>query len=161
MMSDRGMSTTDAALVQSTLGFAIVVARIFVGYLIDRFNATRVACVCFLISAAGVAALASGVVHAPAYLAALCVGLSLGAEIDMLAYLTSRYFGVDNFGKIYGILFVSFLIGTALGPYVFGLAYEVYGSYREVLLSAVALIIISAMVTLLLPSYTGKAPSCP
>lgn len=160
MMSDRGMTTTDAALVQSTLGIAIVVSRIFVGYLIDRFNATRVACVCFLISAAGVAALASGAVHTPAYLAALCVGLSLGAEIDMLAYLTSRYFGVDNFGKIYGILFVSFLIGTALGPYVFGLAYEVYGSYREVLLSAVALIIISAVVTLLLPSYMEKTPSC-
>ena len=154
MMSDRGMSMADAALVQSTLGIAIVASRIFVGYLIDRFNATRVACVCFLISAAGVGMLTYGAVDTPAFVAALCIGLSLGAEIDMLAYLTSRYFGVDNFGKIYGILFVSFLSGTALGPYVFGLAYEMYGSYREVLFAAGILIIISAVVTLLLPSYT-------
>ena len=153
MMSDRGMTTADAALVQSTLGIAIVVSRIFVGYLIDRFVATRVAFVCFLISAGGVGVLAAGAVDAPAFLAALCIGLSLGAEIDMLAYLTSRYFGVDNFGKIYGILFASFLIGTSLGPYLFGLAYETYGSYREVLISAVIVIIISAVTTLLLPAY--------
>ena len=153
MMSDRGMTTADAALVQSTLGIAIVVSRIFVGYLIDRFVATRVAFVCFMISAGGVGVLAAGAVDAPAFLAALCIGLSLGAEIDMLAYLTSRYFGVDNFGKIYGILFASFLIGTSLGPYLFGLAYETYGSYREVLLSAVFVIIISAVTTLLLPAY--------
>ena len=71
----------------------------------------------------------------------------------MLAYLTSRYFGVDNFGKIYGILFAFFLIGTSLGLYLFGLAYETYGSYREVLVSAVIVIIISAVATLLLPAY--------
>ena len=153
MMSDRGMTLVDAALVQSTLGIAIVVSRVFVGYLIDRFVATRVAFVCFLISAGGVGVLAAGAVDTPAFLAALAIGLSLGAEIDMLAYLTSRYFGVDNFGKIYGILFASFLIGTSLGPYLFGLAYEAYGSYREVLMSAVIVIIISAVVTVLLPPY--------
>ena len=153
MMSDRGMTTADAALVQSTLGIAIVVSRIFVGYLIDRFSATRVAFTCFLISACGVGVLAAGAVGTPAFLAALAIGLSMGAEIDMLAYLTSRYFGVDNFGKIYGILFASFLIGTSLGPYLFGLAYETYNSYREVLLAAVIVIIISAVTTLLLPSY--------
>ena len=153
MMSDRGMTTADAALVQSTLGIAIVCSRIFVGYLIDRFVATRVAFVCFLISAGGVGVLATGAVDAPAFFAALCIGLSLGAEIDMLAYLTSRYFGVDNFGKIYGILFASFLIGTSFGPYAFGLAYETYGTYMEVLFAAAIVIIISAVITLLLPAY--------
>ena len=153
MMSDRGMTTADAALVQATLGIAIVVSRVFVGYLIDRFSATRVAFICFLISAGGVGILAAGATGTPAFLAALCIGLSMGAEIDMLAYLTSRYFGVDNFGKIYGILFASFLIGTAVGPYAFGLAYETYGSYREVLMTAVIVIIISAVMTLLLPAY--------
>ena len=155
MMSDRGMTASDAALVQSALGISIVASRIFVGYLIDRFNATRVAFTCFLISACGVGVLAAGAVHLPAFLAALCIGLSLGAEIDMLAYLTSRYFGVAGFGRIYGILFASFLIGTSLGPYGFGLGYERYGTYREILITAVACIIISAVLTLFLPAYNG------
>ena len=153
MMTDRGMAATDAALVQSTLGIAIVGSRIFVGYLIDRFVAPRVAFFCFLISACGVGLLVSGAVDSLAFFAALCIGLSLGAEIDLLAYLTSRYFGVDNFGKIYGILFSSFLIGTSVGPYAFGLAFETYGSYREVLMTAVIVIVISAVTTLLLPAY--------
>ena len=161
MMTDRGMATGDAALVQSTLGIAIVVSRIFVGYLIDLFSATRVAFICFLISACGVGVLAAGAVDTPAFLAALAIGLSMGAEIDMLAFLTSRYYGVANFGKIYGILFASFLIGTSLGPYAFGLAYETYGTYREVLLSSVAVIIISAAATLLLPPYNRAAIRTP
>ena len=153
MMSDRGMTAADAALVQATLGIAVVVSRILVGYLIDRFSATRVACICFLTSAFGIGILSAGAIDAPAFIAALCIGLSMGAEIDMLAYLTSRYFGVDKFGRIYGILFASFLIGTSLGPYAFGLSYEAYGSYREVLMTAVIVIIISAAMTLLLPPY--------
>ncbi len=153
MMSDRGMTTADAALVQSTLGIAIVCSRIFIGYLIDRFDARRVAVTCFLISAIGVGVLASGAVNSLAFFAALCVGLSLGAEIDMLAYLTSRYFGVANFGRIYGILFVSFLVGTSLGPYAFGLTFENYGSYREVLMYAVLVILVSSALTLSLPGY--------
>ena len=153
MMTDRGMTPTNAALVQSTLGIAIVASRIIVGYLVDRFFAPKVAFFCFLTSACGVGILATGAVDSLAFIAALCIGLSIGAEIDLLAYLTSRYFGVDNFGKIYGILFSSFLIGTSLGPYAFGLAFETYGSYMEVLITAVIVMVISAFITLLLPAY--------
>ena len=159
MMSDRGMAPADAALVQSTLGIAIVCSRVFIGYLIDHCDATRVAFTCFLLSALGVGILASGAVEAPAFFAALCVGLSLGAEIDMLAYLASRYFGVASFGRVYGILFVSFLVGTSLGPYVFGLAYENHGSYREVLMIAVVVILVSAAATLCLPGYEKTGSS--
>ncbi len=64
----------------------------------------------------------------------------------ILAYLTNRYFGVANFGRIYGILFASFLVGTFLGPYAFGLAFESYRSYREVLMYAVLVILVSSAV---------------
>jgi MFS family permease len=97
--------------------------------------------------------LATGAIDALAFIAAVCVGISMGAEIDMLAFLTGRYFGVENFGKVYGILFTSFLIGTSLGPVAYGAAYESLGSYIWVLYASIALMLLSALVTSRLPKY--------
>ena len=143
MLRDRGMSPGSAALVQSTLGMGLVSSRVIIGYIIDRFFAPYVALTCFLLSTAGLGLLALGVF----------IGISMGAEIDMLAFLAGRYFGVENFGRVYGILFASFLIGTSLGPVAYGMAFEALGSYTWVLVLSVCLMLASALATLRLPRY--------
>lgn len=154
MLSDRGMSSGNAALVMSTLGMSIVAARVIIGFIIDRFFAPFVAAICFLVSAVGVGLLAAGAVDSLAFLAAIFIGFSMGAEMDMLAFLTSRYFGVENFGQVYGILFTSFLIGTSLGPVAYGLAFDSMGSYIWVLIISIVLMLASAVATALLPRYS-------
>ena len=134
MLSDRGMTSGNAALVMSTLGLSIVAARVIIGYIIDRIFAPFVAAICFLVAVIGVGLLATGAVGSLAFLAAVFIGFSMGAEIDMLAFLTGRYFGVENFGQVYGILFTSFLIGTAVGPVAYGMTYESTGN--EIVISA-------------------------
>jgi len=153
MLRDRGMSPASAALVQSTLGLALVVSRVIIGFVMDRVFAPFVAVACFMLSAAGVTLLAAGAIGPAAFAAVVCIGISMGAEIDMLAFLTGRYFGVENFGRVYGILFTSFLIGTSLGPIGYGMAYESLGSYIWVLLLSIGLMLASALVTLRLPRY--------
>ena len=86
--------------------------------------------------------------------AAVCIGISMGAEFDMLAFLTGRYFGLDNFGRVYGILFTSFLIGTSAGPVVYGMVYESLGSYIWVLFFSLGLMLVSAVITSRLPRYS-------
>ena len=153
MLRDRGMAPGSAALVQSTLGMALVASRVIIGYIIDRIFAPHVAVACFLLSAVGIALLAYGAIDAIAVIAVIFIGISLGAEIDMLAFLAGRYFGVQNFGRVYGVLFMSFLIGTSLGPVGYGLAYEILGSYDGVLFASIVLMVVSAIFTLPLPRY--------
>ncbi len=153
MLSDRGMSTADAALVMSTMGLSIVTARMLIGYIIDRFFAPYIAVISFLIAVTGISLLATGAVGSLAFLAAIFIGFSMGAEFDMLAFLTSRYFGVDNFGQVYGLLFTSFLIGTSAGPLAYGIGYESLGSYIWMLIVSVVLMLVSSVLTLLLPRY--------
>ena len=154
MLRDRGMSPGSAALVQSTLGMAVVASRVAIGYTMDRFFAPYVAVVCFLLSIIGIGLLATGSIGAVAFMAAAFIGISMGAEIDMLAFLTGRYFGVENFGQVYGILFTSFLIGTSLGPVGYAMAYESLGTYIWVLLFSIGLMLASALITLRLPRYS-------
>ena len=153
MMSDRGMSTGSAALAMSTLGVSVVVARVVIGYIIDRFFAPFVAAGCFLVAVAGVVILATGASGPMAFFAAILIGFSMGAEIDMLAFLTGRYFGIENFGQVYGILITSFLIGTAVGPVAFGMVFEALGSYQWILITSIAFMLISTALTVFLPKY--------
>ncbi len=154
MLRDRGMSPASAALVQSTLGLALVLSRVIIGFIMDRFFAPFVAVACFLLSAAGVSLLTAGVIGPLAFVAVVFIGVSMGAEIDMLAFLTGRYFGVENFGRVYGILFTSFLIGASLGPVGYGMAYETLGSYIWVLFLSIVLMLVSAVITARLPRYS-------
>ena len=48
MLTDRGIDTTTAALVVSTMGISMAVARVVVGYIIDKLFAPKVALVVFL-----------------------------------------------------------------------------------------------------------------
>jgi len=117
MLIDRGVTPAQAARMAALVGMAVLVARLVVGWLFDRFHAPRVACL-FLISP--VIACAILWLHGPAVPAALMLGLAAGAEVDMLAYFTSRYAALENYGATYGLVLGLFSLGAAFGPPLFG-----------------------------------------
>jgi MFS family permease len=152
MLTDRGMSRGAAAAVASTEGLVVFLSRIFIGYLNDRFFAPRVAMVFFSLSALGLAMFAMGAAHQTAFIGAVLVGLSLGAEVDIVAYLCGRYFGLKSFGAAYGMLFAANLVGTALGPFAFGVGFELTGSYVGILSVCVVLnMLVVGLMALLRP----------
>lgn len=161
MLVDRGMSAKTAAAVAAAEGITVFFSRIVIGYLIDHFFAPYVAMVFFSLSALGMAFFALGAVDLWAFAAAIMVGLSLGAEIDTLAYLIGRYFGLRAFGSTYGLLFAAVLTGTAVGPVAFGFGFEATGSYVGILTFCVAANIVAVVLMGLLGPYPDweKEPS--
>jgi MFS family permease len=153
MLIDRGMEPAGAAAVASAEGFTVFISRIFIGFLIDRIFAPRVATVFFTLSAAGLGMFALGATDLSAFTAAVLIGLSLGAEIDILAYLASRYFGLRSYGAVYGLLFAAVLAGTATGPYVFGLGFDATGSYDRILVICVVINVFAVLLTSLLGPF--------
>lgn len=130
LLSDQGLSPQRVALATTFLGSALLIGRVGSGYLLDRFFAPRVAMGLFGAAACGIALLRTGTVSALVFLAAFLIGLGMGAEVDIIAYLTSRYFGLRSFGEIYGYAFASYTLAGALGPWLMGLGYDRFGSYR-------------------------------
>jgi predicted MFS family arabinose efflux permease len=153
MLTDRGMQPADAAWAASSIGVTIIIARVVIGYLIDRFFAPRVALVFFLLSAGGIGLLAASDAPVAAFVAAILVGLSIGAEIDLLAYLSGRYFGLRHFGAVYGLMFAALLVGTSAGPVSFGAVYELQGSYLSILVFCALLNVAASFVMALMPRY--------
>ena len=161
MLTDMGVPGEEAGWIAGMVGIAVMVSRVVIGYLIDRIFAPRVALAVFLLSAAGMAVLSTGNAAGFAIPAALLLGLSMGAEIDLLAYLAGRYFGLKSFAVIYGLLFSAFLAGTALGPWAYGAAYDADGSYAAMLLVGAGCCALAALITGFLPRWPDplRAPS--
>ena len=143
------------------LGVTIVGARLVTGYLFDRFFAPYVIGVLFLgvLSAAAIIALNVG---RPGDLFALMLlGLAYGADASGLSYLTSRAFGELNFGRIYGLLFMAFGIGTGLSALLVATALRFNYRY-EVIFSAMAVVGLLATLPLFairranMPFYIAK-----
>jgi MFS family permease len=81
------------------------------------------------------------------------IGFSVGVEYDLLAYLTSRYFGLRSYATIYGFLYVFFGIGAGVGPMLFGWAYGADKSYAPILHVAFVSLAVSALCLLALGRY--------
>jgi MFS family permease len=133
MLSDLGVSSNRVALALSFLGIALLIGRVGSGYLLDRFFAPRVAMCLFGAAACGIALLRTGAASGLLFPAVLLIGLGMGAEVDIIAYLVSRYFGLRAFGEVYGYAFASYVLAGALGPWLMGVGFDYSGSYRSIL----------------------------
>lgn len=146
LLGDSGIPRNVAVSIAGVLGIAVIGGRLCVGYLIDRMHPPYVAAAFLLVPCIGCVILAAS----PETLwlvtfAVVTIGLAAGAEVDLLAFLTSRYFGMKAFGEIYGWLFVFFELGIGFGPLLAGHAHDVQGSYRLALHSCTAAFILGAL----------------
>ncbi|MEP7362663.1 MAG: MFS transporter [Acidobacteriota bacterium] len=154
MLTDQGITARDAALATSMFGAATIVGRVGAGYLVDRFFAPRVAALLFAGAVAGLAVLWKGGLHGIAiYIPAGLIGLTLGAEGDVMPFLVSRYFGMRSMGALFGIAFGFYTLGAASGQYLFGVGFDATGSYRFPLACGMGVLLVSILGALGLGQY--------
>ncbi|OKO76008.1 MFS transporter [Bradyrhizobium sp. AS23.2] len=152
MLIDAGFSAARAGQMSGLLGLSLVLARLLVGVAIDFVFAPRVAILMMAISSVGFLALAFGGKGLTPY-AAIFVGMSLGAEVDFIAYLASRYFPKRYFGRAYGWLYSAFLVSVSLSPLVYAGFREGIGSYWPGFLWASAFLALASICFARLPGF--------
>jgi hypothetical protein len=82
----------------------------------------------------------------------------MGAEVDIIAFLMSRYFGLRSLGMTMGFAFGAFVIAGGLGPLVMGVAFDQTGSYSVPLaVFCLATIVAAAVISRLGPYRFGVA----
>jgi len=153
LMMDRGMSRAEAAGTFAYLGTALLIGRLLAGYLMDKFFAPRVVILFLLGPVIGLAMFASGATGTTAALCAALVGMAIGAEFDVMAFFTSRYFGPRAFGQIYGYNYSAFKVGSATGPLIMGVAYDLVGRYDEILWTMSGVMLIACVLVGMIPRY--------
>lgn len=130
LLTDRGFTPARAAMASGVIGISVTVGRLGSGYLLDRFFAPRVAMLFFGACAVGLAIVWSGLAGNTALGAAFLVGLGMGSEVELMAYLLSRYFGLRSFATAYAYCFSAFMLAGAAGTLLMGVGFDHFHSYR-------------------------------
>ena len=129
LLQDSGLSAAEAGKVFSAFGVSLILGRLVVGYLIDRLWAPGVAAIALIMPA--FACLIFAMEHSSSTLyvmATLLVGIGAGAEFDIAAFLIARYFGMRDYGRLFGVH-----LGMITAPLLFGKLYDSYQNYTAVL----------------------------
>ena len=146
ILTDSGTAPLAAAGIASLIGVFSVIGRLGTGLLLDRFPGHLVGAAIFLLANVACALLLwHGENPVSQSVAASIFGLTLGAEIDVIAYLATRHFGLRNFGGLFGGLVAALNLGSAFGPLAAGATYDRTGSYSSFLILTMVLMTVSAL----------------
>jgi MFS family permease len=126
----KGLTAGAAAGAVSCVGIASILGRLGTGVLLDRCNGALIGAVSFAVPLVAAALwLGFDGTMSSAIVMAATLGISLGAEIDVIAYLTTRYFGLRNFGTVFGTIAGLLAFGGGVGPTLAGIVYDKTHSY--------------------------------
>jgi MFS family permease len=167
MLGAQGFSRPETASVMMVFGLSIAAGRLITGLLLDRFWAPFVTLPILSLPALACWMLATdhSMTMTVAVFSAFLLGFAAGAETDLIAYLAGRYFGMANYGQIYGVLYMAFGIAASLSPTAYGWVRDTTGSYDPILFAAALMFIVGAVLLLFLGPYPDLAargaPSSP
>lgn len=131
IMSANGLSRDTAVAIAGAVGITSVIGRLATGFLLDRLNGNIIggivvlapifSCACLLVAP-----------QSPlvALIAIVVLGLALGAELDVVAYLATRHFGMRAYGTIFGTIVGLWAVATGIGPLGASFIYDETGSYE-------------------------------
>ena len=157
LLRDAGWTVEQTTRLQMTFGIGLLFARIVVGFLIDQIFAPRV------MTAVSIGGAVACILYALypefGYVSAILVGLLLGAEFDVLAFLIKRYYGNAAYGRVYGVIFGVFYLGSAVGIWALPKLRELSAdlSYDNGLYVAAAILLASAVLMMFMPDYRYAA----
>ncbi|MEP7349468.1 MAG: MFS transporter [Sphingorhabdus sp.] len=156
ILTANGLPAATAAGLVGLVGLAALAGTFITGALVDRIWAPAVACFFTVMAAAGcVLLIVPGAGLGLAMAAVILIGLGQGAEIDVVAYIIARWFGMPRYATIYGLSIFAISVFIAIGGSLVGIVYDRTGSYDAVLAGAAICFVLGALGYLAM----GRPPS--
>jgi MFS family permease len=130
---EAGIDPRRAAAAFGLVGLLSAVGRVTFGALSDRWGRVPTALLSYASTAGGTLALLLLAPGMPGWLLwayVLPFGLTLGARGPIVAALTADVYRGQSFGVVLGVITFGNRVGSAIGPWLGGVIYDMTGSYR-------------------------------
>jgi len=152
--TDVGISAMQAATIISVMGGFTVLSGVLVGRISDVLGRKIPAISCALLRLGALIGLIWARELWTFYLFAVAFGISIGGNSAMISTMVVDIFGRRKIGAILGTLSAVFAIGSAIGPFIGGLVYDVNNSYTVAFLigAGVTLIVVILLALIRLES---------
>ena len=151
IVNNIGYSPGFAALILSITAMIKLPFTFIAGWLLDRLKVNIIKGINFLILSGAIILL----LKADSKIALIIYGLVHGTFMAFDAVSTGvvwpNYFGRENLGSIRGFAMTTMVIGSALGPLPFGVAYDYFGGYQEIMIGILILPTLAVFASLFSP----------
>jgi len=148
--TDMGIPAMEAATVLSLIGGSNAAGRLLMGRVSDSIGRKATAITCALLVAGAMIWLIWSQDLWMLYLFGIVCGFSLGGLDPPVTALISETFGLRSIGIIMGTLNIAWGIGSAVGPFVGGLIFDVNESYSMAFLAGALAMVTVALLTALI-----------
>jgi predicted MFS family arabinose efflux permease len=153
MLLDNGVTEREISGMISVFATGVIIGRFVCGFALDRFPAPLVTAIVMALPAVGLFLIAANLdTTAMLICAVLMLGLSFGAEADVMGYLVARIFGIQIYGTVLGLMVASISLGSTIGALILSATLKSTGSYATFLVIAGVLALIGSLLFLLLPN---------
>ncbi|HYD05251.1 MAG TPA: MFS transporter, partial [Reyranella sp.] len=128
LLRDAGLSIERAGALAGLIGLSVIVTRVIVGWLADRFEPAWLGAASCAVCAVGCLLLGLGG-PALAPVAAIALGAAMGAEADLVGILTARNFPLGSFSNAYSRQYAAFMVAAGISPLWIGYLADQTGGY--------------------------------
>lgn len=154
ILTDAGVSRTNAALLSSLAGVAAIVGKLVTGVLLDRYRPNWIGGLTLGAAALTFLFLMDGLRSPGFIVAALIVnGYAAGTKTQITGYLTASYGGMKSFGVVYGVMAALMAAAAGAGPLLAGAVYDLSGGYGPFLLAGAIGCAFGGLMIISLPAY--------
>jgi MFS family permease len=132
----------------SLTAVAALAGRLALARFADEMDARVTTAVALLIAAGSLGAM--GLFPVPAVLigGSIVFGLTVGNVTTLSPIIVRREFGAQAFGLVFGVASCGIQLAAALGPGLYGLLHDAFGSYNPALIGAAGLDVAAAAVAI-------------
>lgn len=128
--AEIGISTTSAANILATIGGASILGKLLLGKTADKIGNRQTFTIGFSLMLAALVMVLTTKAELMLYVFAVVYGFGFGGCIASESPIVAELFGLSSHGLILGVIAFSFLLGGALGPFLFGFIFDTTGSYQ-------------------------------
>ncbi|MCW1403851.1 hypothetical protein OKA06_16625 [Novosphingobium sp. MW5] len=156
LLNEQGLDGMAAARMVQVYSLGTLVGRIACGLALDHYPSRIVAAVSMVLPAFGLSLLASPFDMAWAIgLAVFLVGVTVGAEGDLLSFLVGRYFRMEIFGTALGMCYCALYIASLSGVMLNSALLKAYDSFAPFLWITAGSVLIGSLLFLRLPEHAA------
>jgi predicted MFS family arabinose efflux permease len=139
VLTDNGIDAKNTSVMLAALPFGVLVGRFVAGLALDRFPAPIVGFVGTGLPSIGLLLIATNL-DSPIVLtfAVLCIGFSIGADGDILAFVVSRKFGLGIYSSVMGLMTMAISFAVSAGAALLSVTLRLTGGFDAFLLMCAA-----------------------
>jgi OFA family oxalate/formate antiporter-like MFS transporter len=153
---DSGLTAAAAGTAVGILAIFNGAGRIFWGWASDKIGRTVAMGIMFFLQAGmmfALIALGLGSTETGLTLAAAWIGLMFGGNFALFPAATREFFGIQNYGGNYALVFLGYGVAGIIGPIVAGQAKDILGNYDIAFIVCGILCVIAAVL-----AFVTRAP---